>query len=323
MTGSRIRSARLAAGLSLRELARRAYVNPGYLSQVERGLRAPSSALLAAVSHVLDVVLVEPEPLRAALELLTSSVPHGEVREQGAVQQLRLLDDQVGGVDSYPIVAGALSRVSDAATYAEVSQIAGWVAADAGRPDVARRHYVSGVQAAAESGNRIAGANNLSSLAYLLAGSRDGVLLAEAAVRVRDMPATMMALVAERLAWASATAGEVEACLRALDRAEEAFTRRAEGAEPEATYWLSLAEMEIMRGRCYVEMQRPLLAVPLLERVTSEYSWSVRESALYLSYLAEAYAQANEKDAAQETLERARALAAGVHSMRVDDRLRS
>jgi hypothetical protein len=41
--------------------------------------------------------------------------------------------------------------------------------------------------------------------------------------------------------------------------------------------------------------------VPLLERVTAGYDWSPRESALYLSYLAEAYDQANEPDAAKAT----------------------
>ena len=81
--------------------------------------------------------------------------------------------------------------------------------------------------------------------------------------------------------------------------------------------------MEIMRGRCYVALRRPLRAVPLLERITSSYSWSTRESALYLTYLAEAYQQAGEPEAAGETLQRARDLAAGVHSERLDERLRT
>ena len=252
---------------------------------------------------------------------MLSEVLGGEVAEHDAVQQLRLLDDQVGGVDSYPIVADALAGVTDPATYAEMAQVAGWVAADAGHIDITRRHYLRGIEAATASGNRVAGANNLSSLAYLLAGSGDGVLLAQAAARVPDLPATMVALVAERLAWASARVGDADRTFRALDAAEDAWERRTPDEEPAATYWLSVPEIEIMRGRCYVELRRPLRAVPLLERVTSSYSWSTRESALYLSYLAQAYRQAGEPEAADHTLQRARALATGVHSERLNARL--
>ncbi|MGH3646582.1 MAG: helix-turn-helix domain-containing protein [Micromonosporaceae bacterium] len=321
MTGTQIRAARLAAGLSLREVARRAHIDAGYLSQIENGKRAPSTEVLATLGDVLGVELAEPEPLRAALQLLTSDAPAAVVADEGAVHRLRLLDDQVGGVDSYPVVASALTKVTDPATYAEMAQLAGWVALDAGRPEVARRHYLTGVRAATESGNRVAGVNCLSSLAYMLAGSGDGVLVAEAATRVRDVPSTMACLAAERLAWTRARAGDADGCFRALDAADAAWDGRAPGAEPDATYWLSMPEIEIMRGRCYVELRRPLRAVPLLERVTAAYSWSARESALYLTYLAEAYEQANEPDAAADALQRARELGDQVQSVRIAARL--
>jgi transcriptional regulator with XRE-family HTH domain len=44
---------RIAQGVSLRELARLADVQPGYLSQVERGLRDPSPRWLKAVVDAL------------------------------------------------------------------------------------------------------------------------------------------------------------------------------------------------------------------------------------------------------------------------------
>lgn len=322
MTGSRIRAVRQAAGISLRELSRRAFVNVGYLSQIERGLRSPSAELLARLGNVLGTDLSHPEPLRAALELLTSTAPATVAADPaGAVHQLRLLDDEVGGMDSYPVVASVLTTMVDPAVYAEAAQIAGWVAADAGRHQVAQLHYVQGMQAATVSGNRAAGANCLSSLAYLWAGSRDAVLLAESASRVPDLPATMACLVAERLAWTRAKVGDADGCYRALDAADAAWANRIPEAEPEATYWLSGPEIEIMRGRCYVQLHKPLRAVPLLERITASYNWSTRESALYLSYLAEAYDQANELEAAGATRERARALAKRVKSHRVEERL--
>lgn len=44
---------RKAQGLSLRELARMAEVEPGYLSQVERNLKDPSPRWLKAVTDAL------------------------------------------------------------------------------------------------------------------------------------------------------------------------------------------------------------------------------------------------------------------------------
>lgn len=51
--GHAIREMRRAQKLSLRELARLADVEPGYLSQVERGLREPTARWLKAVTDAL------------------------------------------------------------------------------------------------------------------------------------------------------------------------------------------------------------------------------------------------------------------------------
>lgn len=51
--GHTIRAMRKAQGVSLRQLARLAEVQPGYLSQVERGLREPSARWLKSVIDAL------------------------------------------------------------------------------------------------------------------------------------------------------------------------------------------------------------------------------------------------------------------------------
>lgn len=51
--GHAIREMRRAQNLSLRELARLADVEPGYLSQVERGLREPTARWLKSVTDAL------------------------------------------------------------------------------------------------------------------------------------------------------------------------------------------------------------------------------------------------------------------------------
>ncbi len=52
-TGAEIRRLRLDAGLGQRRLAKAAEIDPGFLSQIERGLREPSLAVLVAISQAL------------------------------------------------------------------------------------------------------------------------------------------------------------------------------------------------------------------------------------------------------------------------------
>lgn len=51
--GQQLREQRLAAGWRLRDVAERAGVSTQYLSELERGLKDPSSELLAAVAGAL------------------------------------------------------------------------------------------------------------------------------------------------------------------------------------------------------------------------------------------------------------------------------
>ena len=57
--GQALREARLAAELRLVDVAARAGVSPQYLSELERGLKDPSSEILAAISGALGLRTVE------------------------------------------------------------------------------------------------------------------------------------------------------------------------------------------------------------------------------------------------------------------------
>ena len=54
-----MRAERVAVGLRLVDAAARAGVSPQYLSEVERGLKDPSSELLAAMCGALDLTVIE------------------------------------------------------------------------------------------------------------------------------------------------------------------------------------------------------------------------------------------------------------------------
>jgi transcriptional regulator with XRE-family HTH domain len=57
--GRRLRELRLADGEKLVETATRAGVSPQYLSEVERGLKDPSSEMIAAIAGALGTDLVD------------------------------------------------------------------------------------------------------------------------------------------------------------------------------------------------------------------------------------------------------------------------
>ena len=59
LLGRRLRELRLANGEKLSETAARAGISPQYLSEIERGLKEPSSEILGAVHGALGLRLVD------------------------------------------------------------------------------------------------------------------------------------------------------------------------------------------------------------------------------------------------------------------------
>ncbi|KAA1396016.1 helix-turn-helix domain-containing protein [Aeromicrobium ginsengisoli] len=57
--GQRLRALRSRRGETLTETAERAGISPQYLSEIERGLKDPSSEVLAAVAGALGATLID------------------------------------------------------------------------------------------------------------------------------------------------------------------------------------------------------------------------------------------------------------------------
>ncbi|RCW43322.1 hypothetical protein DFQ14_107212 [Halopolyspora algeriensis] len=267
-------------------------------------------------------------------------VGHGLAAElESRVVELRHLDDTVSSAELSPIIGKELMEAESLVRCAsfteavgkrlftavgELSQLAGWVAGDAGRYRQAQRLYLSGVAAAEEAGDRMLGAQLLSSLSYQIANvgnPADAALLARTAVQgAPEATPVVRALLLERLAWASAKAGDAETTWTVLDAVDDSYERRG-ADEPEWVYWLDRAEIDIMAGRCLIELGRPREAEPLLSAAIACYPPEhAREVALYRSWLAESYARAGELDAAREVLDGARRYGAEMPSARSDTR---
>ena len=261
----------------------------------------------------------------------------------GRVHGLRLADDVLAGGDLISPAFRELSKAVklhressyDDATgrqllvqIGELAQIAGWIASDAGQHDEAERAYKLGISAARQAGDGALVANLAGSLAYQLTNTGrelEGVDLAEAAVTEAgpDAPPKTRALFHDRVAWSHAKIGRAHAqtAMRALGEAHEALSAANGQEAPTWAYWVSREELEVMDARVFTELRRPLRAVPLLSRVLERYNTThARELALYLSWLAVAYADANEPEAAAETAARMFELSAAVASNRTDER---
>ena len=354
-SGQQLRQLRERSGLSLSALAGRTHYSIGYLSRVETGERALTADVRAAYARALGMSALDSDPLRVAHEWLVSDTPQTVESRAGRrigrslveqlerrVIELRYLDDEIAGKDLAPIVVKELHdsiALANEASYSEangrrlltsvgeLSQLAGWVASDAGQHRQAQRFYLGGVDAATTAGDRGLAGNLLSSLSYQMSNtgeSRNALLLARTAAKgAYDAAPVVRALLWERVAWAAAKSGDAVTAARVLDAVDDIFESRSPGdEEPEWTYWLSRDEVDTMRARCAVELGRPDEAETLLTPVLARYpETSKRESALYWSWLSEAFARAGDTDRATETLDTVKDFARLVNSQRVDDRI--
>jgi tetratricopeptide (TPR) repeat protein len=309
---------------------------------VERLVGEDGALSLTGIARLVHEWLVVEPPQLAELRAGRRIGDSLGDRVQRRVEQLRHMDDFLGGRDLHDLVAREL-RVTigllKSAAYTdesgrrlliavgELCQLAGWVASDAGLRGAAQRYYLAAMRAADAGGDRPLAAQAISSLAYQTANNDDprtAVVLARSAYEGArgTATATTQALLLERVAWAHARAGELMQTERALDAVDGAFEERRPEEDPPWVYWLDRDEIDVMAGRCYTELRRPAKAVPLLSGVLERYGASrAREAALYTSWLAESHLQAGEIDRAAAAAIRVIELADRVNSARSDDRL--
>ncbi|MFC8584690.1 helix-turn-helix domain-containing protein [Streptomyces sp. NPDC057217] len=295
-------------------------------------LRVATTAGLAAALPPLHHA---PEPAR-----ITASYVE-RLRERTA--RLRRLDDVLGGGDTCRVYLGEVQRTkallargaftgTDVRTrltglLAEQAQQAGWAFFDGGQPKEAAALYEESRLYAREAGDADLYGNSLAFLAYktLPDDRRTAVAFARDSCETitARTPATVRALLYERLAWACAVDGQAGGTEAALAAARESLDDAQDGEpQPDWSVWVDRTELGIMTGRCWTELRRPLRAVPALVDALGRYSDEhARDKALYLSWLAEAFLTAGEVEQAAATTARALELATGVASIRPMQRI--
>ncbi|WP_219419306.1 hypothetical protein [Pseudonocardia nigra] len=253
---------------------------------------------------------------------------------------LRKLDDTLGGADTYRLYAGEAELTEHLlrgganrepihrrllALHAEQSQQAGWAAFDAGWHDLARDHYRRSHAAAKEAGDPGLAGNALAFHAYQLIGlGRPARAISEKSIRAAEQLGVdpgVQALLYSRAAWTFALDGDADTTARCLGRAAEALAR-TNGQTPDYAAWIDETELEIMTGRCWSELRRPLRAVPVLESALGRYSDAhSRDKALYSSWLADSYIDAGEIEQAVAVVHSSLAVMGNVSSVRPRERL--
>jgi tetratricopeptide (TPR) repeat protein/transcriptional regulator with XRE-family HTH domain len=259
---------------------------------------------------------------------------------QRRTTRLRSLDDVLGGADTrhiYRAELGTTLNLLRNASYtettgrqllslvAEQAQQAGWAAFDAGRQTEASALYEKAFQAATEAQDAALAGNSLAFLAYQqVSTGTSGVATAAASCETAsaDAPPTVRALLFERRAWAHAKAGQANETEQALGQAEEALTGSgSDRPGPDWASWVDTRELQIMKGRCWTELHRPLRAVPALEAALADFNDAhARDKSLYLTWLAHAYLDAGEVEQSAAVITRAMDLSAGIGSVRPQQR---
>ncbi len=256
--------------------------------------------------------------------------------------RLRRLDNVLGGADTYQLYASQALATEHLLAQAsctedvgrqlrsllsEHHQMAGWAAFDAGYHAQAHKHYTTSLSAAREAGDAALAGNALALVAYQqTTAASDGTVTAQQSHETVRGTATprVQALLLERKAFSHAVAGDAQQADRALGLAREALLRIEGRPEPDWVFWVDEKEIDIMAGRCWTELRRPLRAVPVLESVLTQFDDThSRDKALYLTWLAGSYLQAREVEQAASVLTRAHQLSAGVASVRPSARIAS
>lgn len=259
---------------------------------------------------------------------------------RGNIVRLRRLDDHLGGGDTYRLYLAEVEKTAAMlkdgncnATVrrellnllAEQAQQAGWAAFDAGWHQEAQQLYHRSFTAAQEAGTPALAGNALAFRSYqLLALGTVATELTDKSIAIAagKVDPAVKSLLYQRGAWTYAVGGHAEQAARALGMAEEALAATAENAPDWAAWAHNPTEFQIMAGRVWTELHRPLRAVPALEAAMTQYDDShARDKALYLSWLADAYLDAGEAEPAAAALNRALDLSASVASARPYQRI--
>jgi tetratricopeptide (TPR) repeat protein len=221
----------------------------------------------------------------------------------------------------------AAMRSRLAAIASEAAGEAGLVCRDQRQFQIAQSYHRLATELAQEADDHLLGAHEFGVWSRTLTEAGNGteaILLLERARALAssgNSPATW-AYLAQCEAEAHASVGDVQACLRALDRVDEAFAASERGEDPAWLYWLSPAMVAGAKGRSYRHVGRLAEAESMLTLALSAWDSSfVRDRAIYLIDLAFVRASQGEPEECCRVAEEALEIAIASRSPRLVGRI--
>jgi hypothetical protein len=225
---------------------------------------------------------------------------------------LRGMDDAAGGGTVLALAQRAFGWVAellDQASYdehtgqrlhialAELGQLTGWVAHDAGRPGLGQRYHIAALHAAHSADDRPLGAHVLGCMADQAARHgrpAEAVTLIETAlvgIRGWETP-RLLAELYIRKGYALATLRDTSACVLTISKARKQIEQFGPDSDPSWLYWVTPAEITAGAGDCLLQLDMPGQATALLEDGIAMFNESFgRDRQIYLTHLAEALAR--------------------------------
>lgn len=197
---------------------------------------------------------------------------------------------------------------------------------DAGDHAVAQQHVTVALRLAKAADDRLYGAHllaNLATQAVHLGHSRDAARLAEAAIDgAGRAPAAVLARLHATAATAYGQSGERRGCQLALARAERALGRTGAVPGPRWVTYFSPAHLAGAALRCLGDLQLYSQALGHATDALTLASENTRTRALHTALVAVTHARAGNTDAACDWGRKLAQHAPGIHSARVQQRVR-
>ena len=224
------------------------------------------------------------------------------------ITELRKMDDVAGGgsvltmaQQEFSWAAGLLDHASyDDATgrklhmaLAQLGQLCGWSAWDAGDIGLAQRYNIAALRAAHSADDRPLGAYILGSMAKQVAhqgNPAEAATLAETAlvgVRNHRTP-RLLAQLHIRHAYASARLRDTSVCTEAISKARAQIEQLDSDDDPPWLYWVVPAWITVEAGNCLLKLDQPDRAAAMLHDGLALFDESfVRDQQLYTVHLAD------------------------------------
>jgi DNA-binding XRE family transcriptional regulator len=268
-----------------------------------------TGAALTAPAH--QWLVRDPEPLVSGLSGGRVSATLTD-QLSALIDTLRAMDDAAGGgtvLSLAQLVFDWVAELLDQASYgehtgrrlnialAELGQLTGWAAHDAGQPELGQRYHVAGLRAAHSADDRPLGAHILGCMAdqaFHHGQPAEAVTLIETAlVGIRGWETPR--LLAELFMWkayALATLRDGAACMAAIGKARTQVEQFGPDNDPSWLYWVTPAWITAGAGDCLLQLDQPVQATALLDEGIAMFDDSfARDRQIYLTHLANALAR--------------------------------